>query len=356
MKYLDYSINDFVVDEYFQRWVLLPDPDVNCFWESWLAQNPEKEKLVDEAREIVQTINFRRYDLPKDQSLKVWENINIGIDDYENHQKQKDSAESDPHMPMVRHWYIIAAIFLGIAIISSVWFLFRAPTKMMEYVTEYGETRTIVLPDSSTVILNSNSTLKYYLDWKKEKENSGKTSNTERKVWLEGEAYFNVLKSNSEANRSKFIVHTSNLDVEVLGTIFNVNNRRGKTEVVLNSGEVKLHTNFEAPYKESLIIKPGELVEFSGESKQFIRKDVDPEIYSSWRNNKMIFDEIPLKEIALILRDNYGIKVIFENSEMANKKFKGTFPADNIEVLLSTLSMSFDIRISKKKNQITFLE
>lgn len=360
MPYSDYSLNDFVLDEYFQRWVLVPDHETNSFWQTWITQHPEKECVINEAKKIVELICFNKYDFSEEDSLKVWETINARIGDFESHNEQDFFAREGSPL-LTRRWHKIAAVLLGMVFISSVWFLLKSPVGMIEYATGYGETKTIILPDSSNVVLNANSSLKYYPDWVGREPNPGrdaKKSSCDRRVWLSGEAYFSVVKTgNQDEKGAKFIVHTSNLNVEVLGTKFNVSNRRSRTEVVLNSGKVKLNINLEMPDKtRTLMMKPGELVAVCDESTQFTKKKVDPEVYSAWRENKLVFDEMPLRQIAIILEDNYGKKLVFEDTITANKKFKGTFPADNIDVLISTLSMSFNINISDEKDLVTFFE
>ena len=110
----------------------------------------------------------------------------------------------------------------------SLWYAWLAQSTST-YVTRYGETQTILLPDSSTVLLNANSRLTLSTDW-----------TDTREVWLEGEAFFRVRKikritSPASAEHVKFIVRTDRLNVEVLGTEFNVRQRSEKTAVLLKS-------------------------------------------------------------------------------------------------------------------------
>src|SRR5690606_22589795 len=112
-----------------------------------------------------------------------------------------------------------------------------------------------------------------------------------REVWLEGEAFFHVQEKSSPGG-IKFIVHTEGVDVEVLGTRFNVRNRRHATEVVLNSGKVKL--NFGG--KEEVLMEPGDLVEYSAKTQSYAHKQVNSETYTSWRNHVLTFDESTLDE------------------------------------------------------------
>ena len=56
MDFSDYSARDFVLDEFFQEWILDPDEKTTAFWEDWIAENPDKADVVDEARQVIQNI------------------------------------------------------------------------------------------------------------------------------------------------------------------------------------------------------------------------------------------------------------------------------------------------------------
>ena len=89
--------------------------------------------------------------------------------------------------------------------------------------TDYGKISRLVVPDSSVVVLNANSTIKYEKKWDK---------NAPRELWLNGEAFFDVKHLDNDhkiENYERFIVHTNNTTVEVLGTSFDIRERRGRT-------------------------------------------------------------------------------------------------------------------------------
>jgi len=208
------------------------------------------------------------------------------------------------------------------------------------HTTAYGETETIQLQDGSTVTLNANSQLTYAKNWE---------NNATRQVWLEGEAYFTVTH---QANDQKFLVHTQNLDVEVLGTEFNVHNRRGETQVVLNSGKVKLDIPSAKPTEKELTMQPGELVTFSEEKKQVEKKVVNPEVYTSWVNDVLFFEDMPMYEIEKLIEDNFGVKVVITDTSINNMRFNATVPAKDLEVLLTLLEKTFSLTIEKDHNKI----
>jgi len=208
------------------------------------------------------------------------------------------------------------------------------------HTTAYGETETIQLHDGSTVTLNANSQLTYAKNWK---------DNATRQVWLEGEAYFSVTH---QANDQKFLVHTQSLDVEVLGTEFNVHNRRGETQVVLNSGKVKLDIHAANTNEKELTMQPGELVTFSEEKKQVEKKVVNPEVYTSWVNDILIFEDMPMGDIEKVIEDNFGMEVIIQDSAINEMRFNAKVPAKDLDVLLTLLEKTFNLTIEKAYGKI----
>jgi ferric-dicitrate binding protein FerR (iron transport regulator) len=204
--------------------------------------------------------------------------------------------------------------------------------------TQYAENQKIQLPDGSFVVLNANSSVSFADDWDEQ---------SPREVWLKGEAFFSVTHT---ANHQKFIVHTNDLDVQVLGTKFNVNARVSKTRVVLNSGKVKLFLRQEK--NQEVDMKPGELVDFSSNNKAFVKKAVKTKVFSAWVNKELVFEDTSLEEIAQLLEDNYGYKVKFVNKELANLTFTGTANTENINLLFTILQKTFNISIQKQENNL----
>jgi ferric-dicitrate binding protein FerR (iron transport regulator) len=207
------------------------------------------------------------------------------------------------------------------------------------------------LPDGSRVILNANSSVEYSTHW---------TAGNDREIWLQGEAFFEVaqqdalqssrLKSKQDTAFTKFIVHVDRLDVEVVGTQFNVNNRNGAVKVVLNEGKVRVR----AKDGKQMNMVPGEMLTYSVKSKNLLKKLVDPEKHISWRNHHLIFDNQQLQEIASILETNYGVQVVFVDPTLLEKKITGILPSDNLDVILEALQTIYDIRIKKEGNEIIF--
>jgi transmembrane sensor len=241
-------------------------------------------------------------------------------------------------------WKVAAACTAILVVTLLVRMALTQDDKWIVYQTQYGEIKYLTLPDSSTVSLNGNSSIKYLSQWDASKP---------REVLLVGEAFFEVTHT---INHQKFIVKTANqLDVEVLGTKFTVSDRNGKTRVVLNSGKVQLHIpSSSANSANQLVMKPGELAEYTASQQKVVTRIVKPEVYSSWKDKKLIFDNTSMEEIASILEQTYGFTVTIADEALKTRRFKGSFPVDNIDGLLEALSISFNLDITRSGDQIQF--
>jgi ferric-dicitrate binding protein FerR (iron transport regulator) len=349
MDYTNYTVEDFITDEYFIRWVESSSVEVNAFWESWIQQHPEKRALVEEARRILVLMDFEKKGIAKEKIEDILAKIHENIAQTEAASTQKNpapifiqkQAKDKTNKSLFYSWQRMAAVFIGILLLAAAYFLANRTDKLVKYQTAYGETRSIVLPDQSTITLNANSSIAFASGW---------DSNEVREVWVNGEAFFSVTH---KTNHQKFKVHASNLKVEVLGTEFNVNNRRGTAKVVLSSGKVKLSADSQA---EAVIMAPGDLVEFSDADARFTRKKVDTEDYTSWLSNKLVFMATPLHKVAQTLEDTYGVKIIFNAPGTGNYKFTGSIPIEEMDVLIQSITASFDLKVVRNGNTIQFIK
>jgi transmembrane sensor len=253
---------------------------------------------------------------------------------------QGKSSRSIPKtISLYKKWYTVAAVVSGCMLMASViWFILLS-TATTTYQTAYGETQSIVLPDGSAVTLNANSSLLVQNDFDEQRE-----------VWLEGEAFFEVekTKSRDEETYIKFVVHTDRLEVEVLGTSFNVQDWEEKTQVVLKSGKVKL----KSITHEELTMEPGELAEVSANSPALEKKIVNPDLYSSWTEDKLLCHDTPLSEIAIVIKHRFGKPVIFQEAGLGGMVITGTLPLHDLSLLTEVLKQSLNIHIEANENSL----
>ena len=346
MNYHHYTTENFVADDYFRRWVQHPDEESNRFWEAWIKQHPEKYETLSEAKYILQYLYFKVPSPEKEDYLEVKQKIKQEI--------SKPMHRLPPPFPSEKNtvrsialWRKAAAFFTGVALLGVMYFFFLREQPARTYATDYGEIQNIILPDSSVVTLNANSLLTLASNWHQSRE-----------VWLEGEAFFTVkkmvtmtrgLEEKQTRQPLKFIVHTGNLDVEVLGTRFNVNERRGMTKVVLNSGSVQVKNNTDA---EIVKMQPGDLVAYSKTDRKFFKKEVNPMLFTSWKEGRFAFESTSIKDIAEMLEDTYGYEVNIENDGLASRKFTADIPSHDVGILLTLIAESLDVKAEKINNKI----
>lgn len=208
----------------------------------------------------------------------------------------------------------------------------------------YGQTRTLTLADGSDVTLNAHSSLRV--------QRFG-FGNADRHVWLTGEGYFSVRHT---VNDHAFVVHTNDLDVHVLGTKFNVDTRAGRTEVVLSEGRVELVAPRAATANvpvRPLTMKPGDQVTMMTGDTAFRRKvAVLPEQVAAYRHKRLVFADTPLSQVAERIQSYYGIRVVVPNRELARRELTGTLPNNDLNVVLRTLSLSYNLAVERQPNRV----
>ena len=191
MKYDNYTVEDFLLDENFRRWVLYPDQVNRFFWEKWIKENHEKLGLVEEARNIILSVEYDEAEICESKNIEMWERLNNKIEAGQDKrhflkaevQEQKNKSFKGNFNYAIL--YRAAAVFIGVLLLSVAYYFAAGVNTYKEYATNYGEIKTIMLPDSSQVTLNANSNLSF---------NTGRSTNNPREVWIEGEAFFTVRK------------------------------------------------------------------------------------------------------------------------------------------------------------------
>ncbi|MFT4154483.1 FecR family protein [Parafilimonas sp.] len=229
-----------------------------------------------------------------------------------------------------------------IIVIGLVWYWaqYGSAPQLDAITTYYGELKNITLPDGSLVKLNANSHIRIPKNWN-DKDN--------REVWLDGEAYFRVSKK--PATHQKFIVHTSQVDIAVLGTKFNVNTRHAQSIVSLEEGRVQLSVNgvvvkeLGRAKQDGLSMKPGEMAVVNDSQKVDIKEEKTITAYSGWTRNEYNFDNTPLSEIKKMIEDNYGYGMRAENDSLFNIKISGDLRAANLPDLIKVLEFACGVNM-----------
>ncbi|MEM7511358.1 MAG: FecR domain-containing protein [Bacteroidota bacterium] len=319
MKYRDFSAEDFLLDEKFVYWVRTNDTELAIFWENWLSQNPDRREVVMEARSILLNLDFTTTYLSQPEKEDLWEKI-----------KPDQEAIVIPIRQKKAPWMKLAAVLLVLVMTGLGIWLVQQNKEYTERTT-FAEQKIIELVDGSKVTLNANSELTY-------------SHKNPRKVWLKGEAYFEIQKDQRKG--TKFEVITEDLTVNVLGTVFNVNSRNDTTSVFLEEGKVRL--KIDRPTANALELVPGEWVSYSKRENHLSeKKKVQAIENTSWKDGTLVFRDATLPTVFKKLTEFYGVEFLIEDQALAKKRITGGVPIGNLRIALETLSGIYDIQVIK---------
>lgn len=339
MPYEDYQVYDFVADPFFRRWVLAPDEEVCAFWDLWEQNHPDNRQILQQARKLVLLTNFE--DVKVKGTVETKAKIKAQLFGQQNLPK----TESATIYPRSRRYYQVAAVISAL-IVLGVYLTYPLWKQPQEYTTAYGQMMKVNLPDGSSAILNANSSLII-----------GKSWDTRREVWLRGEAFFDVDKRHADTRGDKqgeayrkFTVHAGEVDIVVLGTRFNVQQRCHSTQVILEEGLVRLKEKQKAanPVK----MNAGESVSFSDKDRVFKKEIVDTRTALSWKDGMHIFDATPLYVIAEVLEDTYGYNVKIQDKALKKKRFSAQVPYGEVDLMLVLLQESLEVEIVQQNDSI----
>lgn len=282
----------------------------------------------------------------KNISRELWHKLgaNLKVENEKSERMYRNLAsQTTLNSPQKAHSYrwTWAATVSAILLVSSFFVYQYTQSDILNISTAYGEKQTVYLPDGSEVIMNANSQLSYPERWSEDET---------REVWLEGEAYFKVSKKKaSDDSRIKFIVHANDLNIEVLGTEFNVLNREEEVKVVLTEGKIHLQ-NDEA--QVSLDMLPGEMVAYSIKTAILEKNEVQTNHYTAWTDGKYIFDNLSLEEIGQLIEQNYGQQVIFADESIYQRRMTAAIPSTELEIVLRIIEETLGVPIRQSGDSI----
>ena len=317
------TLYDFLNDDSFKNWALKSQLTDVSFWEFWLENNPDKTEIAQEAKDIIIGLKFKNKPISDEKVNLEWNKLASKI----NSKKKVSTKKNVPYK-----WIGIAASLIFFVFTS---FYFLSSDKKITHSTNYGEILNLKLKDGSLVTLNSNSSISYF-------------ENDNRKVWLKGEANFEVDKK--ENTNAKFWVYTDDLSVEVYGTIFNVNTNRKKTSVFLEEGNIWLELKNGTTKK----MNPGNYITYSSNKNKVLeqKKFIETSLISSWKNGTIIFKELPIVNAIKRIEDSYGVKAIFKDNDSKQKLITGAVPITNLDKCLVAFEKAVDIKITKVGSEL----
>lgn len=351
----------------------------------WRGSGPEEQKKAEEAfsrhldRMAALQIEYGDESSKSDESDKSDKNGKIGKNGQsdENGKNRENDENGRTHKNRRRLKILrIAAGCAAAAIAVTVGFLnyrpSQAPTtktspapipQLSEVITREGSRTNVYLPDGTRVWLNAASKITYARDFGGERTAS-------REVTLSGEAFFDVTHNSAKP----FVIHTTRIDIKVLGTSFNVKSypKEKTTEAVLVKGSIEVEIHNKANKK--VILKPNEKLIVDNVDSitlqphrtlrpatnlmevTILKPSYEPTtgamIETSWIDNKLIFRDETFDDLARKMQRWYGITIRFAKPELEQLQFTGSFQQETIKQALDALKLTANFNYSIQEKQI----
>jgi transmembrane sensor len=338
------------------------------------ASSEEKEELfyllhnnpsLRQQYELLNRIWNEKHDHPGDE-----EDAKLHISRIINRAQSELILEEFPNHRRRRRRIIVFSSLIAAAMIVAGWFLFAAPARTVPgdvFVANNGTRTRSMLADGTTVWLNAGSKLSVQNDF------AGAT----REVLLEGEAFFDVVKKPGQP----FIVHTSGIDIRVLGTAFNVKAypEDKNVETTLYRGLVQVFRQ-EDEAKTAVELKPNEKlvmakeaasysVDLSDKEKSTVikaqprftithidsTKKENERIETAWVYSRLEFFGDNFEELAQKLQRWYNVTIIFTDDKVKKLEFRGSFEKETVEQAFAYLKVANSLFTYKIENHEIFI-
>lgn len=316
--------------EYWERMTKYLSNELNSeerhLFEEW-AQKADNKNLLNEMSTDINHLNDADYLFNKSTD-QAWKELHSRI--------EQDEATKNPteKYPLFKTLYRVAATL--IIILGLSWAISELLNNNNILTTEYAQTE-MTLCDGSIVSLNANSKLIYPKSF-----DDGDT----RSVELIGEAYFDI----SPNPDKPFIITANKAEIKVLGTRFNViaNLETDKVEVLVESGIVSLSSKNNA--ENSLLLEKGELGIL--EKDILFESEISNPNYLSWKTKVMDFRDENLYTVLEVINHTYGVNIVLDSEPLNDLKLTSKYDNINLDTLLQSICIAFDLKKSEINNQI----
>jgi len=334
-----------------------------------LAEDQESRKLFDELMDTWQaSLKVRKTEVYNERT--AWQHIKNRIIVSENLSEQQPSL-----LRSTRLWQIAAAAVVFIMLVSGGTYLFKgrindqSGARVTEYFVPLGSRSKITLPDGSSVWLNAGSKLTF----------DGYFSKKNRKVFLAGEGYFDVVKT-----KIPFYVNVSGATVKVLGTAFNVKAypeeqiiettvARGSVQVFedqenkADATRIVLYANQKVSIIKNAPVLTDQVPEASpknvpvqetknsttaAENSYRVDRNIVPEIYTSWKDQRWIIEREALQSLAVKLERRYNVSFSFSDESLKQYVFSGVLKDETLEQVLEAIKLTAPIQYRIDRNQV----
>lgn len=304
----------------FKRW--LSDPKTQKEVESWVAENWATSPEID-SNTLIETVFTQIQEYQKKHQIKSRFSVTRILKVY-----QKIAA------------FLLIPI-IGLGILYWVSQSNQSADQFTETIAPRGQKSQIVLADGTKVWLNSDTKIRY----------PGNFSKNQRDVYLDGEAFFEVSKN----ERQPFVVHTSGVNVKVLGTKFNVKaySDENQIETSLFEGKVNLlMTNSSAETIEKEV-KPGQSFVYLKTDRQLVLNRFPQDEINGWKKNQLLFKDDTFGKLVRKIERWYNVELVYDEKLFNDRRLTvELFEGERLERLMDILSLALLVDYKYEKDKI----
>lgn len=353
MKYKDYSAKDFANDGFFIRWVKNPDEESDWFWKSFMKENPGCTEEIAKGRELISLFDFSVHDLPEASMDSMRTGLLMALRAEKEADIDNRPVNITAYSRAGYRWLSLAAAIIVLPLIAIIFYSINLKnddssirqsfkSTIEKRVNPSGQKSVLFLDDGTKVWLNAASKISYATDF---------IAHPTRDVYLEGEAFFDVAHNSDKP----FIVHASSIKIKVLGTSFNVKSySEEKTiETTLVHGKVRIEQSDVSGNRIGDVeLKPNQRAVFNKESKIINIKEVVADNSSSWKQDRMVFDEETIDNVILQMERWYSVKIHVKNKGNLDCKLTASIEEESLEEVLKLLEASHNIEYKIVENEV----
>lgn len=295
-------------------------PDEQKVLNAWATESEDNKKLMDDFA-LVWKVSREHYKQHDFATADEWKKFEANI-----------TKKAPVNAGTTVYWLRVAASISVIALFS--WILYMVVFSNETILKESGEGIVQVeLPDGSKVWLNRNSRLAYDDDFTSDK----------RTVKLLGEAFFEVRKREEKP----FIILTSEAQIQVIGTSFNVQAYEGSdaTEVFVATGSV----NFASKVNRSagVTLNAGDMGALLKNTSNVVLSPHENSNVLAWKEKKLIFNRSTIQSVVESIEHYFRIEIDVRNKDILKCRFTGSFNSPTLPEVIEALSISLDLTITK---------
>lgn len=299
-------------------------PEERLQAEQWISANEANRKYYDDFKRIWQESEGIAGESQVNEDA-AWMRLQHRI----NKKDIEPPVRREPRP--TNQWLRIAASILLVGIVGY-WVYNRYYDAHIINKTSGGKVLTQNLSDGSTITLNSNSQLSYPAHF----------TGDNRPVKLVGEAFFKIAPDKSKP----FIISVKGATITVVGTSFDVKNRKGETEVIVATGIVKVKA-----HGKEVHLYPGEKVMVTETGTELVKQQNKGSLYNYYITGALVCDQTPLYQLVDKLNEIYKADVVIENNKLRNLPITTTFKDQSLDEILKVITETFNIRVEHQGNR-----